>query len=303
VEKEKADEVRSEKELHYHLILAGVIEEVLRCQTGPIRVPDLANSAGFSRFHLARLFHETTEETLEDFLRRIRLERAAYMLMHSKESVLEISIDSGYRSPEAFSRAFRSAFGRLPSHFRKSASKWKLHATSDLHWNADWVLPDNLDAEYGVAVVSMPLRHACVWRAIGNYARLEQAWQRLGETYKGSIPSGATFISLYLDNMWTHPVCRTMRADIGWLCTPNYTPPPGMRRIILPGGCYASTRFVPRTERNDAWSYMSGRYTPMRGRRSNLSSYDEYGQWPLPFKTVQTKIYTGLAAGQNNLSH
>jgi AraC family transcriptional regulator len=294
VAKEKAEGVRSEKELHYHLILAGVIEEVLRCQSGPIRVPDLANSAGFSRFHLARLFHETTEETLEDFLRRIRLERAAYMLTNSPQSVLEISIDSGYRSPEAFSRAFRQAFGSLPSQFRNGSRDWKLDATSDLHWNADWVLPDNLDAEYGVSVVSMPLRYACVWRAIGNYARLEQAWQRLGEAYPHSIPTCATFITMYLDNMWTHPVCRTMRADIGWLCTPNDPPPSGMRRIILPGGCYATTRYVKRTERNDAWSYMSGRYTPMRGRRSNLSSYDEYAQWPLPFEDVQTKIYTGL---------
>lgn len=260
-------------------------------------MPDLATSAGFSRFHLARLFHQTTEETLEQFLRRVRLERSAYMLLHSDESILEISIDSGYQSPEAFSRAFRQAYGCLPSHFRKGAGTWKLPAPTDLHWNADWVHPESGADLYDEAMVTMPARFACVWRVLGNYSRLEDSWKRFEESYQ-TRRSGRTFITKYLDNMWTHPVTSTMRADIGWLCEPGELPPPGMRRIVIPAGCYASTRFVARTERNDAWSHMSGRYSGELRRRPELVSYDEYAAWPLPFESVQTRILIGVSASR-----
>ena len=46
----------SEFERKHHEVLAGLISHVLRCREGLIRVPDLAQQTGFSRFHLARLF-------------------------------------------------------------------------------------------------------------------------------------------------------------------------------------------------------------------------------------------------------
>jgi AraC family transcriptional regulator len=285
--------VTPEAELHYHQILAGVIEEVLRCRSGPIRVPELANSAGFSRFHLARLFHRTTEETLEAFLRRIRLERAAYMLGHSDLSVLEISIDSGYLSPEAFSRAFKQSHGCLPSQFRKSGRNWQLPSPVDLHWNADWVILDKPGAPYGESLVSVPVRYACVWRALGNYSKLDQAWKRFQDEYSSSIPAGAVFVTIYLDNMWTHPVTATMRADIGWLCAPAFPPPKGMRRIVIPAGCYVASRMLARSERNDGWSYMCGRYYPPSARRATTFAYDEYDRIPIPFDQARTRILVG----------
>jgi AraC family transcriptional regulator len=284
--------MRAELQPYYHKILAGVIDEVLRCHSGPIRVPELAVSAGFSRFHLARLFHETTEETLEQFLRRIRLERAAHTLISTDQSVLGISIDGGYRSPEAFSRAFRQAFGQLPSIHRRESKQWMLPSPSDLHWNADWVESERPSMDLEERVVELPARYACVWRAVGSYSKLAESWERLEIAYSGQIPENATFITIYLDNMWTHPVSSTMRAEIGWLCSPSDHPPLGMRRIVIPAGRYAITRFVARTERNDAWSYFSGKYTR---RSAGQVYYDEYGGWPLPFARVTTKLMVGLA--------
>lgn len=289
--------MRKDLEPHYHHILAGVIEDVLRCRTGPIRVPDLATAAGFSRFHLARLFHQTTEETLEQFLRRIRLERAAYNLLNSEQTVLEISIDSGYTSPEAFSRAFRQSFGSLPTAFRKHSENWKLPAPTDLHWNADWINPECAPG-YDESVVKASVRYACVWRSLGNYSKLEHAWRRFQESYPDAAEHrDRTYVTVYLDNMWTHPVTHTMRADIGWLCAAGELPPKGMRRIVIPAGLYASTRFVERTERNDAWSAMSGKYSERQRNRPELVSYDEYASWPLPFAEVKTRIMIGISVG------
>src|SRR6476646_8814202 len=99
--------VVTEFERKHHELLADLIEHVLRTTNGLVRVPDLARETGFSRFHLTRLFKEVTNEPLEGFIRRIRLERAAFMILHSARSIEEIAGECGYYSSEAFSRAFK----------------------------------------------------------------------------------------------------------------------------------------------------------------------------------------------------
>ena len=288
-------------ERHYHQLLAGVIEDILRCRSGPIRVPRLASAAGLSRFHLVRIFSRMTGETLEQFLRRMRLERAAYMLQNGSESILEISVDSGYQSPEAFSRAFRRAFGTVPSEYRRTKSPWKLESPVGLHWNADWVLIDHANRNWQEAPILVPARHACVWRFVGNYGWLEHGWVRFAELFEASIPPGATFINLYLDNMWTHPVRDTMRADMGWLCGADDPIPKGMRRISLSDGCFVASRFVERTERNDAWSYIGGRYTRPGDQRVMREAYDLFDRFPVPFAKAKTKIFIGRWDNSNGI--
>lgn len=280
-------------ERHYHQLLAGVIEDVLRCRSGPIRVPRLASAAGLSRFHLVRLFSRMTGETLEQFLRRMRLERAAYMLLTSSESVLEISVDSGYQSPEAFTRSFRKAFDRAPTEFRKVGGTWKLPSPVGLHWNADWALTGHENKGWAEAPLMVPTRHAIVWRFVGNYGWLEHGWIRFVEKFPEFIPADSTFLSTYLDNMWTHPVRDTMRADLGWLCSVDAVAPKGMRRVTIPSGCYVASRFVERVERNDAWSYISGCYGRKDSYRDGHVAYDLYDRFPVPFQEAKTKIFIG----------
>jgi AraC family transcriptional regulator len=280
-------------ERHYHQLLAGVIEDVLRCRSGPIRVPRLASAAGLSRFHLVRLFSRMTGETLEQFLRRLRLERAAFSLITTTNSVLEISIDCGYQSPEAFSRSFRKAFGAVPTEFRKSAKDWKLESPVNLHWNVDWVVIDSTNRTWEESPSLISAKHACVWRFVGNYGWLEHGWIRCVERFGTQLPLNATFVTCYLDNMWTHPVRDTMRADIGWICNPDFIPPKGMRKILIPSGCYVSSRFVSRSERNDAWSYIAGRYGRPDNNRVSRDAYDIYDRLPVPFCEAKTKIVLG----------
>ena len=250
--------------------------------------PSSRRPPGFSRFHLARLFHEVTQETLDAFLRRTRLERAAYSLRNGKAPIADVAAECGYGSPEAFARAFRTAFGLLPSAYRRSDLGWQIPSPNDLHWNADYA--SDAPGKIATTVRLLPAREVAVWRSVGNYARLADGWIRLEVQFRGRIPQKATFVTLYLDNMWTHPVVETMRADLGWVVGPDDPVPAGMRRRILPAGRYATTcGYVSRRERNDAWSYMSGAWDGAR-----RPSYDEYRAWPLPFESVETRIFVRL---------
>jgi AraC family transcriptional regulator len=79
----------------------------------------LADVAGFSPFHFHRLFKSLVGETLNDYVWRARLEKAANQLSNPEVSLLTISLNCGFSSPAVFSRAFKAHFQVNPSQFRK----------------------------------------------------------------------------------------------------------------------------------------------------------------------------------------
>ncbi len=79
----------------------------------------LAERAGMSTFHLHRVFSEIAGETPKQYTLRLRLGRAAVMLLTSEESVLNIALSCGFQSHEAFCRAFRRRFGMAPRTYRE----------------------------------------------------------------------------------------------------------------------------------------------------------------------------------------
>ncbi|MFZ5783543.1 MAG: AraC family transcriptional regulator [Pseudomonadota bacterium] len=87
----------------------------------------LADVAAFSPFHFHRIFSAITGETLSDFIRRIRLERAASALSVLHEtSVLDIALRCGFSSAATFARAFKSHFGMSATAWREGgARQWR----------------------------------------------------------------------------------------------------------------------------------------------------------------------------------
>jgi AraC family transcriptional regulator len=78
----------------------------------------LAGQAGLSAFHLHRVFSAAAGETPKQFTLRLRLGRAAAMLLTTDDSVLNVALACGFQSHEVFCRAFRKRFGTTPSDYR-----------------------------------------------------------------------------------------------------------------------------------------------------------------------------------------
>jgi AraC family transcriptional regulator len=93
-----------------------------------IRLESLARQYGYSPFHFHRFFSKTVGETPKRHVDRLRLERAAYKLAITGESVLAIALSVGFKNHETFSRAFRRAFGHTPTSYRRACrsaqAKW-----------------------------------------------------------------------------------------------------------------------------------------------------------------------------------
>jgi AraC family transcriptional regulator len=83
---------------------------------------DLAARAYLSRFHFDRLAAAALGEPPGAFRRRLLLERAAHRLASTADPVIEVALDAGYGSPEAFARAFGRAYGAAPSAYRRGGA-------------------------------------------------------------------------------------------------------------------------------------------------------------------------------------
>lgn len=80
---------------------------------------DIAQKAHFSPFHFHRLFSVVVGETLNNFITRKRIERAASHLMNKKNvPVTEVADRIGFTSLSSFSRAFKKFYGMSPIEFR-----------------------------------------------------------------------------------------------------------------------------------------------------------------------------------------
>lgn len=88
-----------------------------------IALEALAQEAGMSFWYFLRVFRATVGETLKDYIRRRRLTQAALTLLgNSNRTILDIALEAGFESNEAFTRAFRAQFDQAPSAFRRAGS-------------------------------------------------------------------------------------------------------------------------------------------------------------------------------------
>jgi len=97
---------------------------------GDLSVETLSAVAHFSAFHFHRQFSAYVGVPVARYVQLMRLRRAAHRLVGQPEhSVLDAALAAGFESPEAFSRAFRRAFGHAPSALRRRPD-WQALARS-----------------------------------------------------------------------------------------------------------------------------------------------------------------------------
>lgn len=90
-----------------------------------LELEELCRIACFSKYHFHRLFTAHAGVSLKSYIKWLRLKRAAHQLTVQKEdTIINIALDAGFESHEAFSRAFKKVCGQSPSAFRIKAN-WR----------------------------------------------------------------------------------------------------------------------------------------------------------------------------------
>jgi AraC family transcriptional regulator len=150
-----------------------------------ISLDEIAETAGLSRYHLSRVFGMTTGHSISSYIRSRRLSGAALALVDNSSSILQVALDAGYGSHEAFTRAFRDQFGMTPESLRKQGHVRNLALQEPIRMD-DNRLP-KLDAPRFETRSAMLLAGLAEIYAHEATQAIPSLWQRFNQHF-GHIP-------------------------------------------------------------------------------------------------------------------
>jgi AraC family transcriptional regulator len=103
-----------------------VIDFIGRYFDEELTLDQLSSLSYFSKYHFHRLFTAHTGMSLKQYIRWLRMKRAAHQLIIFKNrTILDIALDAGFESHESFTRAFKKKCGLNPRDFRLEQN-WKM---------------------------------------------------------------------------------------------------------------------------------------------------------------------------------
>jgi AraC family transcriptional regulator len=226
-----------------------VVDHIQAHLAEPLDLARLAAVACFSPFHFHRLFAAWTGETLLAFVHRLRLERAAQLLVFDRlRSISEIAAECGFSSSGTFARAFKVAYG-------VSASEWRKSKICQTNGNLREAPEDGrlgfskemTKLSFEVQVKKIPPSTIAYLRHVGPYKGDTDLFQRLFHKLmawagpRGFAGPDARYLSLFEDNPNLTPEAK-QRMEIA-VIVPAGTPASGEIGVkMLQGGLYATAR-------------------------------------------------------------
>lgn len=133
------------------------------CGADRLSLDELSGVALTAPCYFHRIFHAATGEPVHRYVRRLRLDYAAYRLLVGDRPIVEIAFDAGYESHAAFTRAFKQAFSCPPAEFRGKPRSAPLTRGP----------PDALRTTSAAHARVAFVRHT------GSYAEIPASWERL----------------------------------------------------------------------------------------------------------------------------
>lgn len=99
-------------------IIKKVIDYIEDNLDRPLDLDKIANEAGYSKFHLNRVFSDCVGCTIYKYVQMRRLTVAAEKLVSTQKPVMEIAYEANYGSQQAFTYAFHQLYGYPPQAYR-----------------------------------------------------------------------------------------------------------------------------------------------------------------------------------------
>lgn len=264
----------------------------------------LAQVANFSRFHFHRIFRAMVGETLNQFIQRVRLEKAASQLTTQPEkSITEIALDCGFSGSATFARAFKDKFQmsasewktggkernsknrKTESNNRQTPSKERKASNNSIGYYQDitsykfdpitknqiWSLKMSQTEQIKVEVKDIPTFHVAYVRHIGPYKGdgnlFGGLFEKLGRWAgpRGLMGPDTQFMTFYHDDPNITEE-EKLRISVS-LSVPEDTEVDGeIGKMEIPGGKYAVTRFeLDESEYEAAWTAVMGGWLPESG--------------------------------------
>ena len=262
-----------------------------------LSLDNLARVAGFSPYHFHRIFRAMVSETLNQFIKRLRIEKAATQLTRNpRKTITAIALDCGFSSSAAFARAFKENFHMSASEWRsqeqlqnhkigkikskESQTIGKIGKDFDIflqytnNQKQTWriKMKEKAQIKANVEVKDMPELQVAYIRHIGPYKGDSELFGRLFEKLMKWVgPRGllrfpeTMMLSVYYDDPDITEDAK-LRVD-ACITVPADTSAEGeIGRMAIPRGKYAVAHFeLAADEYEDAWNVIFGGWLPESG--------------------------------------
>jgi AraC family transcriptional regulator len=259
--------------------LAERLDETLDLET-------LARVACFSPYHFHRIYRGLLGETVNETVRRLRLQRAAIDMLDRELSIERTARRAGYASQAAFTRAFRAEYGEPPARYRGTRRVAHLNQATN-------------PVMYQVEIITLPTMRVAAIRHRGDYQLTSKAFERLMTVAAttGLLTPRTRTIGIYHDD----PVCvpqHELRSTACITAPDDWEPSGELTESHVEGGRYARTVHAgPYIELKTAYDWLYQTWLPSSTEEPrNLPCLEEYLNDPrqVSSKDLETAVMMPL---------
>ena len=263
------------KQQEYEGRINRVMDYIRENLDGDLRLDTLARVARFSPYHFHRVFKSMVGETLNDYIRRMRAQRAASQLIHNPtRTITQIAVGCGYSSPSTFAREFRQRFGVSASQFRDGGHDSLVRFRRQLEERgAEFNNPPpqsvaRTEMVFRAEALDLPVLHVAYVRHVGRYNEIGKAFQRLmrwaGPRRRLWTPQ-TKILGVYHDSPDVTPVDQ-LRSDACVTVPEGTKTRRNIGTMTIPGGLFAVAHVeIDDTQYGEAWDRLIGEWMPQSG--------------------------------------
>lgn len=261
----------------------------------PLALDMLAEQAHFSPYHFHRIFTGMRGESVAEHIRRLRLERAASRLRQTGQSVLQLALEAGYDSHEAFTRAFKAQFGTTPSAWRRADRDTLMRQAGTMAGPRRIPLSQKELKEMKVEIRKIPAQEVVYVRHTGPYQDCKSAWDKLcgWACPKGLFNQQTEILGVCYDDPDVTPADK-IRYDACLSVVGEVVESRGVCRQQLPAGLYACYLHKgPYNTLKEAYARLCGEWIPASGYAiRNAPSVERYLN--SPDQTPEAELLTEI---------
>lgn len=257
----------------------------------------LASVASFSPYHFHRIFTAMVGETPNNFVSRIKLEKAAQLFQNNpKASVSDVASLCGFVNISSFSRTFKSYFNMTTTEFRnqekaiyiKNGIRYSkdCKAVSKIGKNSQQINEQFCSVEFNKIIImdtkieikQMPELNLIYCRHTGAFNKIGQAYEKL---YKWAIPRGfvtpsTKTVTVYHDDPAITGIDK-VRQDASMIVDGDIKVEGEIGKSTIPSGKYAVGRFeLKETEFEHAWNTMCAWLIESGYQSTDSPTYEYY---------------------------
>jgi AraC family transcriptional regulator len=265
--------------------LLRVLDHIHDNPAGDLSLDALSDVAAMSRFHWHRVFRAMTGETMAQAVRRIRMQRASYLLVMTDQPLAVLAASVGMDNLASFSRAFAEHFLMSPAIFRKRGElrpfvRTPLPRRDPMH-------PVTIRSEPPIRLAALPHK--------GAYFEISRAFQKLSAVMvsRDLFRHAGRMIAVFYDD--PQSVAEPdLRSHAGFELTSDADLAAPLEDVTLPAGRQAVLTYTgPYAGLPAAYDELFGVWLPQSGEEpADTPSFEVYLNSPMD--TAPEELVTEL---------